>query len=786
MRSAWRHFLRNKVHVMINLVGLTLALTVVAFIYLFVSDELSYDKWIPGYEQVVRLQPNTRINGEEKRWATSEGFVAPAIASAYPEVQSGTRTLLIDNELLINMGDKRIAQGGAIAVDSSFFEVFPMTFVYGGPTTTGIVITESVSKKLFGNNDPTGKTISTDVGEFLIGGVIQDLSRATHFHFNVAIPLKQWWPDSEQSRNMYAFYSYLRLSPGVDVKKFNEDIIRPWYSRFGYADNLKTSERRVTIDLEAMPIADIHLQSDREKEFEANGNAQVVTVFIGAGILLMIIAVINYINLSNAIAIRRSKEVAVRKTIGASKGQLFGSFMAESFFFTSIAIVASAGATGILLPYFNAFVGKQVGISVIGSAAFIGGTIIAWILISLCSGVYPATILSSYDPITILRSDKGAVKTSGLGGYLRYGLIGTQFTISAMMIVVASVIATQVNFINNRDIGFEKNDVIVLQLAGDSREKVHTLKSELQRINGVVSVSATSVVPGKRVFILMVRVPGISEEVKEMRVISADADILKTLQFKLIDGRDFTDDPADSLGAFILNEAAVKEFNWKDPVGQPFEYIFRGEKKGKVIGVVQDFNFASVHSKVDPVVLHIYPQMFLNLCVRIEPGTSSDVIQQIEGTWKSVTYTPFNWQFLDVSYDALYKTEQTTTKVVSWFMIISMFIAGLGLFGMITLFVQQRLKEVGIRKVMGASQLSLINRLSRDYLVVVIIGNLVAAYPSYLVVSAWLQQFAFRIDPGVLPFAMSLVLSLGLTMISIGWIVFKTARMNPVSVLRYE
>ena len=801
MKSAWRYFLRSKTHVAINLVGLTLALIVVLFIYLYVSDELSYDKWMSGHEQVVRLQPTITTADGEKHWATSEGFIIPAMSSMYPEIGSATRILKNDRELMIRVENQQHIIEGTIAADSTFFDVFPMTFVYGNKTNAasanGLVITRSVSKKLFGNEDPVGKAVTTDVGDYAISAVVEDVPRLSHFRFSVIIPLGKYWEEADQSRNMYAFYSYLRLKQGVDVWAFNDNTVRPWYSRFGYAESKPASERRLSIELHAMPVDDIHLHSNCEKEFEANGNVQVVSVFIGAGILLLVIAVINYINLSNAIATRRAKEVAVRKTIGASRRWLFARFMGESFFITSIAMLASVIIAIIMVPSFNSFVGKQVDLTSFIQVSFVGSLLGLWIVISFLAGVYPASILSSYDPISVLRSNGTHLKFSKSSVFLRHGFIVAQFTISAIMIVVSSVVANQMNFIESRDIGFDKNNVVVLQLSGDAREKVPALKSELERLGGVSSVSATSVIPGKRVVILMVRIPDIAgtrnlpqkvdDGTREMRVISVDADFVKTLGLKVMEGRDFSKGSrADSAGAFILNEAAVKKYNLQNPVGRPFDYTFYADKKGSVIGVLKDFNFASAHSDIEPVALHIFPPMYTNLCVRVEGKPSPEIIQQIESTWKSVTSAPFNWQFLDVTYDQLYKTEQTTRSVVSGFMTISILIAAMGLFGIVTLFAQQRLKEIGIRKVMGASQLSLMNRLSREYLLVIVIGNCLAVYPAFLVVSQWLQQFAFRIDLGVTPFLTSLFTSLVLALLATGWIVLKTARVSPVNILRYE
>jgi putative ABC transport system permease protein len=723
------------------------------------------------------------------------------MASGYPEIESGARIIRHENEMIITAGAEQYSQGGVITADSSIFDVLPMTFVYGNKASaasnTGIVITRDVAMKFFGSSDPVGKSLTTGVGEMTVSAVVEDVPVASHIRFKVIVPMKLDWPDSDQSRNMYAFYSYLRLTDGTDVKAFEEKVVKGWYEQFGYATDKPASVRRQTITLRAMPLTDIHLHSDDEKEFAANGSAQVIYVFIGAGVLLLLIAVINFINLSNAIAIRRAKEVAIRKAVGASRQRLFIRFMTESFVFTAIAIGASVIIAILLLPYFETFVGKTTTTGVFLEPSFVLALLFLWFLIASISGLYPASILSSYDPAIALKSGSNGLFNSSSSGYLRKGLIVTQFTISAVMIIVSSVIGKQVYFIENRDMGFNKENIVVLQLTGEAKSKAAVLKTEIARLSGVSSVSASSVIPGKRVFILMVRVPDVAgtrdtpgktdDGTREMRVMAVDHDFVKTLGMNVIDGRDFSSlQPSDSAGAFILNEAAVKDLNLEDPVGRPFEYTFYAAKKGKVVGVVKDFNFASVHSQIEPVVLHIFPPMYNYLCVRFDGQDQKALLGGIESTWKNVTDAPFSMQFLDSTYEALYRTEQTTRKVVSWFMAIAMVIASMGLFGVVTMFVQQRMKEVGIRKVMGASQLSVMNQLSREYLLLVVIGNVVAAYPAFLIVSRWLEQFAFRIDLPVSVFFFSLLVSELLAVLSIAWIVHKTAKISPVNILRHE
>ena len=804
MKSAWRNLLKHKTYMLINLFGLTLGLSVSIFILLFVRDEFNYDKFLAGYEQICRIQFSATTEDGKEEWATTEGFIIPMMTSHFPEIEASTRLLKYDEEIFLKTETEKFAQDGFLAVDSTFFQVFPFKFIYGDRQTalntpSGIVITRSVAKKFFGDNDPIGKILTADFGDLTVNGVIEDVPKSSHFHFKVAYPLKSWWKTIDEGRGAFAVYSYLRLRSTTTPAEFQSKTLKDWYNRYGYTDDdgKLTAASGPPVTLSAVPIQEIHLQSHAEKEFEANGQLQLVYIFIGVGIFLIVIATINYVNLSNAIAIKRSKEVAIRKTIGASQQKLFVNFIFESYAFTLVAFVLAIVIVIILLPEFNSFTGKQLGLELFLHSELIVLLFVAWLALGFLSGLYPATILSSFDPVQALKSGISGKATSKFSLYFRKGLIVSQFTISAFMIVGAITIQRQLNFIDSRNVGFNKNNVIVLPLTGDARRKTDVLKNEINRVRGVEACAATSVVPGKRVMFLGVRVPALAGTVAEdgttdgsraMRVMGVDADFIKSLGLNIVDGRDFTPNSvADSAGAFILNEAAVREFKLKDPVGSAFEYTFTAVPKvGKVIGVVKDFNFASVHAAVEPVMIHIFPPIYTTLCVRVDGNNLATTLKELEEAWESVTSFPFSYQFLDSSYDAMYKTERSTGQIITSFTVLALIIAGLGLFGIVSFFVSQRTKEVGVRKVFGASHLSLVNILSREYVMMAIVGNLVAIYPAYLIVNQWLQQFAYHIDLSFMSFLVAFLLCELFAFVSIIFVIMRTVRVNPASILRHE
>src|SRR5688572_5725655 len=338
MKSAWRNLMKHKGYMLINLFGLTLGLSVSIFILLFVRDEFNYDKFIPGYEQVCRIQFLATTDNDKEEWATTEGFMIPLMASHFPEVVAATRLLKTDQDILLRTESEKFAQDGFIAVDSTFFNVFPFEFIYGDRQSAlnspdGIVITQSTAKKIFGDSDPTGKILTAEFGELTVKGVIADIPKSCHFHFNIAFPIRSWWKDIDDVRGAFAVYSYVRLNNSTTAAAFQARNLKDWYNRYGYVNENGQPETASgpPVTLLAKPIQDIHLQSHAEKEFEPNGQLQIVYIFIGVGLFLVVLATINYVNLSNAIAIKRAKEVAIRKTIGASRQKLFVNFIFEAY-----------------------------------------------------------------------------------------------------------------------------------------------------------------------------------------------------------------------------------------------------------------------------------------------------------------------------------------------------------------------------------------------------------------------------------------------------------------------
>jgi putative ABC transport system permease protein len=744
------------------------------------------------------------MQGELQEWATSEGFLAPALSAMYPEVEVSARLLRNDNQFIFRKDSALFLQDGIVAADSTFFRVFPMQFIHGDRTTAlnntnGIVISEEVSKKFFGNENPIGKLLSTDFATFIVAGVIAEIPETSHFHFKVVFPLSSWWPDADQSRNMYAFYSYVRLKSASDVEPFISKTLKDWYKIYGYVNEKGESTLNdVAVTLGARRLQDIHLRSHAEKEYESNGHLHLVYVFLAVAILILVVAIINYINLSNAMAMKRAREIGVKKTMGASWHGLFVRFLLESCAFTFLAFIVSFILVALLMPQFNLMTGKNFQLMHVMDIRFFVAAFASWLTIGVMAGTYPAIILSSFNPIQVLKSGTNIVSPGGKSLQFSHGLIILQFIISSLLIICTLTIREQLAFIESRDVGFNKSNVLLIPLVGAARQDAERIKTALSDLADVKSCAATSVAPGQRVVFLNVRIPdlagknqtvaGTDDGTREIRVMGVDHDFVTTLELTITDGRDFSiENAADEQEAFLINESAVRAFGLTDPVGRPFEYLFGEQpKRGKIIGVVKDFNFASVHSPVDPLMMHIFPPFWSMLCVRLKPDDVRASVRAIETKWTTITSVPFTFTFLDTTYDMLYRSEQTSGKVIAGLTFVALFIACLGLFAIVSFFVGQRTREVGLRKVMGATQASLFKTLSRKYLILVIVGNFIAFCPAWLLTDEWLRQFAYRIQLSATPFILALLISLALTIISMFYVVLKTVRINPANILRHE
>lgn len=813
-KIAFRNLLKYKGYSFINIFGLTLGLATSMLIFLYVQDELSFDTMHEDAHLIYRLENWSQYDGNENRWAATQGFLIPEVVSRYPEIKSAARVMASGAPETFNAENNFYNEKDLFYADSTFFDVFSFKVLFGDVRTAldapdKIVLTKSTAIKYFGRPDPIESIIKRGNTPFKVSAIIEDIPHNSHFKFDLLIPLSEFqrrFPQFVNGRGPSTFYSYLKtLNAEAAVilqAKLDEDALEIMNIRD--ANGEINPVEGLSVRQIMMPLTDIHLQGHAEKELGSNGDAQYVYIFSTVALFILIIASFNYMNLATARSTKRAKEVGMRKVLGAGKKQVFWQFLSESFFFTAIAMLLSIVAVVLLIPFFNDFTGKLIPTNLFKNSELLMTLGLVYLLVSTLSGLYPSLFLSSFKPLKALKSNVLAGKGNGATVYLRRGLVIMQFAISILLIVGASTVYRQLEFIRNKDLGFDKEQVVVVKLPGRGRiANLPTIKQEFMADPSVVVAAPSSVIPGERVHIMTVRVPDLvtadagnenqqeDNGIRGMRIMSGDEDLAETFGLEIIDGRDLSKEMVtDASEGFLLNEAAIREFGLEEnPVGRRFEYIYGlpEPKAGRVIGVVKDFNYASLHSEVEPLMIHVLPQHAAYLNVRIKTENVKQTLNKLEQTWVALQPSvPFEYFFLDSHYDAQYRTEMSLGKVITFFTLLAIVIACMGLFGLASFITEQRTKEIGVRKVLGASIRSIMLALSKEFVLLVLLANVLASYPAYYLLTGWLESFAFRISISPMTFVIAAVGALLIAFVTISFKTYVAARTNPIKSLRYE
>jgi putative ABC transport system permease protein len=651
-----------------------------------------------------------------------------------------------------------------------------------------IVLTETMAKKYFGNVSPVGKIMQlSDTIPLTVTGVVKDVPANSHFSFDCILSrttinaLSQNQPETEWFSNGY--YTYLLLPKNCDYhqleNKFSAFILKQM------EDARKASG--LFYDLKLQPLTDIHLRSNLQSEINPNGDITYIYIFSAAAFLILLIACINFINLSTAKSVSRAKEIGLRKVIGANRFQLILQFLGESFLFTIIATVLSVALIQFTLPFFNSFTGRSLSLFDFNNYnVFIlfGGIIIS---VGLVAGIYPAFLMSSFSPVKVL---KGSVKYEWRDIFLRKGLVVFQFTIAIILIAGAFLVYQQLQFIQNQKIGLNKDQLLEVPVPPSQSGKKDILLQEFLKTPNVVNASLTSFSFQQSVGTIATLPEGFTDnQLNSYSSIFVDDHFLQTFQVALAAGRNFSRSfPTDSNEAFIINEAAVKAFNWKNDeaaIGKKLDWGLG--KKGKVIGVVKDFNYSSLHDNIKPLIMQILPEAYGFVALRIKAGDMQKTISTLSAGWKTIIPDEsFQYSFLDDDFAALYKSEQNLQRVLGLFTVLSIFIACLGLFGLAAFTIRQRFKEIGIRKVIGASIFSIVSLLSKEFLKLVFISILIASPVAWFTVNKWLQNFAYQMSISWWTFIIVGISAILIAVATISFQAIKAAVANPVKSLRTE
>ncbi len=798
LKTFWRNIIRNKTFSFLNIFGLSAGLTCFAFIALWVTDELSYDKFNKNYNRIFRLVSTTKTETGIEESAVSSAPMAKALQNDYPEVENAVRLKM--REEIITFNNQQVLQPGILLTDPSFFDIFSYHLTQGNAATAlsqpfSVILTESAAKKYFGDKDPMGQTLmlnmydSTGYGAaYKITGIMSDPPKNAHFTFSMLASFKtieithpdilttDGWGDA-------GFYTYVLLKKGVDYKSFSKKITQFYGKYIGDLFNIWRSIYFYRLQ----PLSDIHLRSNLQDEIAPAGAITPVYIFFTIGIFILLLAGINYTNLATARSAGRAKEVSIKKVVGAGKLQLIFQYLLESVGTACIALILSFLFSFLLQPYFDQVTGKDL--SLFSSPLLLLFLTIATVFLGILSGVYPAVIISSFKPAGIL---KGTFKSSDKGILLRKTLVVSQFVITIILITGIVVIYAQMSFIKNKDLGYNKDALLFLRVNGntDVIKGYAAFKNELRNsplISGITT-SNSMIVGGLG--------SGGSETVDSkgnpLQVNTArlrvDTGYLNVYGIKLLVGRNFATgtSPAGDR-QIILNEMAVKKFGWKNDenaIGKPFRM---GDQKGVVIGVTNDFYFNSLAQAIEPLAIYQLDDHFSRITVKGDITKANEVVKLVESTWKKhFPSALFDYDFVSRQIKEQYKAEERFSKIFLYFSVLSLLIACLGLYGLISFTIFQKTKEIGIRKVLGATANRIAAMLSGDFLKLVLFASFISVPVAWYIMNKWLQHFAYRINLSWWMFGAAGSLVLLIALITVSFQTIKAAIANPVGSLRTE
>ncbi len=794
---AFRNLIRQKGYFLINLLGLTIGLTACLLITFYVIDELSYDKFHEKGDRIYRVgYQYTAPSGEVFKAVGSEYRLKEPFESFFTQIESFVR-IGRPRSYKIRNGEIEFVERDVSLVEKNFFEVFTYDWLIGDQATAlqepfTAVITESISKKYFGDSIPIGKNLElvTSMGnvDLRITGLIKDMPRNSHFNLNIMASM-------ESAPHVYndmmlnnwgeiTNYSYILLPEKVSIESLKNMAQEFMKQTFG-------ENERGGSELLFQPLLDIHLHSNTRFEIKTNGSMKNVIIFSIIALFILLIATINYMNLATARSAKRSLEVGMRKVLGAKKSNLITQFLGEAILISFIATWLSIALSDMLMPYFNQIAKKEIDINWMNNLWIILLTFVFSIIIGILSGSYPAFFLSSFKPLKVL---KEKTKVSSSNSILRKGLIISQFSISSVLIICTLIVFVQWKYMQNKPLGIDPTNVVNLVTPGVDEYKV--FKQELLKNPNILNVTASNKKPTARLSSnLSYEAENVDSENKSIKIVTVDYDFFETMNNKIVQGRSFSRDfIADENSTFIINEAALKEFGWENAIGKSFETFTLDpeisnwkKRKGIVVGVAEDFHFESVHNEIVPVVYFIEPNWRNWMSIKISSSNVPETMKFIKHEWdKLKTENTYNLSFYEENLDALYRAEKRFFLIFIIFSGLAIFIACLGIFGLASFTTEQKTKEIGIRKVLGASVSTIIQLINKEFLKLVVLSNLVAWPIAWYFMKNWLNNFVYRIDLSIWPFIVSGIIAIIIAIISVSYQALKASNTNPVVALRYE
>ncbi|MFC2107155.1 ABC transporter permease [Bacteroidota bacterium] len=794
IKSSLRNLIKYKGFSLINISGLSIGLAVSILGFLFVFHELSYDNFHKNSDNIYRISVDALIGNTEIYQTFTSAPMTQALYNEFPEIDKITRIRDQSNVEYIIDGNKYM-EDQEFMVDSSFFEIFTFSVKKGQkekllyePYTA--VITESTARKYFGGQDPINKIIRRDSLNFKVISVIEDIPENSHFDFNIAFALTSFegiYNNPAWFQNI--FRTYILTHKNVDAKQI-QDRLPDYTDKYLYGGKYK--ERTANGNhwvLYLQALKSIHLDSHIRGEFKANGKREYVQIFLIISIFILLIACVNFINLSTAKSATRAKEVGIRKVVGSSRGALFRQFFGESIIISYISLIFALIIVELTLIFIPDLMGVNLTVPYITSPFTIPSLILLGIVVGLISGIYPAIILSSYEPLVVIKNKMASAKGSG---WFRSGLVVLQFSISVGLIVGTFIITKQINLLQNVSLGFDKEHVVTIENSRILKNNIDPFLNDLKQLSFVESASNCNDLPGTKLANIGFGAENI-ENSFTLNLILTDVDLEKVLKLNMIEGRFFSDEFSTDTAGIVINESAIDLFNWtkEEAIGQRLNDWSDPRNYFHVIGVVEDFYYESKHNKIQPMGF-VYKSIWYRygpglIPIRLKPGNIEEMLQSLEQLWDEYSAEiPFSYSFLDKNYDALYDNEMMTRKLFMIFSFLAIFIACLGLLGLASFIIVQKTKEIGIRKAMGASVISICWYISRKFGKWVLVANIIAIPLSWYIMNRWLQNFEYRIDISWWIFLIVAVISLCIAVLTTLFQTIKASLANPVDALRYE
>ncbi|HVX48700.1 MAG TPA: ABC transporter permease [Chitinophagaceae bacterium] len=801
---AWRNVRKSKLFSFINITGLAIGMACFLLIALFVLDELSYDRYNEKADRIYRINALLRFGGSDLNFPLTADPMGAVLKKDYPEVEDYVRIYNSSGSKLVKKGNDFITERRVAHADSTLFNVFTLPAIEGDTKTAlnapnTVVITESMAKKYFGTVHAVGKTLETNDNDktlYKVTAVIKDIPHNSHFNFDFFFSMKNVDYNWNQFTS-HNFHTYLLLKPGTDYKAFEKNFdqyinkyVLPEIQGFVHIKSMSEFEKAGNkMQYSLIPLTQIHLYSNRQFEFLPPGSIQYVYIFSAVALFILLIACINFMNLTTARSANRAKEVGIRKVLGTERKSLVAQFLAESTLMALISTVLAIAIAYFVLPLFNTVAGKSMTLQSLFTPVILPLLIILPFIVGLLAGIYPAFFLSAFKPIEVL---KGRLKLGKSGG-LRSALVVFQFMASIALMIGTIVIYRQLHYIQTINIGFNKDQVLIIDNAYTLGNNVDAFKQDVLKMAGVKTGTLSGYLPvssSSRSDNVFSSSPEMNtKNGLDMQNWRVDYDYINTFGMQLAKGRNFSREYGSDSSAVILNETAAQVFNFKDPIGQK---IYRpGDNPSHpiaytVIGVVKNFNFESLKQNVGPLGLFLSHNTGL-ASFKVTAANAQDIVKNVERTWKTMAPgLPFSYRFLDDSFNDMYSAEQRIGTIVLIFSVLAIVIACLGLFGLSTYIAEQRTKEIGIRKVLGASVSSIVQLLSKDFMLLVLVAFVIAAPVAWWGMNKWLADFAYRTAVDWWIFALAAVLALGIALATMSFQAIRAALMNPVKSLRTE